>query len=101
MERPRAPYACKRDRFMFDFLKKLAMRGSEELERAIAARRKAEEALQQANAELAARIEAVRSSEERFRLLVEGTKDHALFLLDPAGRVVSWNPGAERIKQYR
>ncbi len=43
----------------------------------------------------------LRASEERFRLLVEGTADHAMFMLDPTGRVVSWNPGAERIKQYR
>ncbi len=35
-----------------------------------------------------------------FRLLVEGVKDYAIFMLDPAGRVVSWNPGAERIKGY-
>src|SRR5262249_62250339 len=39
--------------------------------------------------------------EERFRLLVEGVKDYAIFMLDPAGRVVSWNAGAERIKGYR
>jgi PAS domain S-box-containing protein len=42
----------------------------------------------------------LRASEERFRLLVEGTRDYAIFLLDPEGRVVSWNPGAERIKGY-
>jgi PAS domain S-box-containing protein len=42
----------------------------------------------------------LRASEERFRLLVEGTQDYAIFLLDPEGRVVSWNPGAERIKGY-
>jgi PAS domain S-box-containing protein len=39
-------------------------------------------------------------SEERFRLLVEGVKDYAIFLLDPGGRIVSWNEGAERIKGY-
>jgi PAS domain S-box-containing protein len=43
----------------------------------------------------------LRASEERFRLLVEGTEDYAIFLLDPEGRVVSWNPGAERIKGYK
>jgi PAS domain S-box-containing protein len=47
------------------------------------------------------RTAELRASEERFRLLVEGTTDYAIFLLDPAGRVVSWNPGAERIKGYR
>jgi formate hydrogenlyase transcriptional activator len=33
--------------------------------------------------------------------MVEGVKDYAIFMLDPAGRVSSWNPGAERIKGYR
>src|SRR6185437_1402319 len=37
---------------------------------------------------------------EPFRLLVESVKDYALITLDPSGRVVSWNPGAERIKGY-
>ena len=45
--------------------------------------------------------EALRRSEERFRLLVEGAKDYAIFLLDPQGHVASWNAGAERIKEYR
>ena len=39
----------------------------------------------------------LRQSEERFRLLVEGVSDYAIFMLDPAGVVVSWNVGAERI----
>ena len=43
---------------------------------------------------------ALQESEERFRLLVEGTRDYAIFMLDPQGRVVSWNSGAERIKGY-
>ena len=38
--------------------------------------------------------------EERFRLLVESVKDYAIFILDPDGRVSTWNPGAERIKGY-
>src|ERR1700712_4287338 len=37
----------------------------------------------------------------RFRLLVEAVKDYAIFVLDPEGHVVSWNPGAELIKGYR
>ena len=45
--------------------------------------------------------EALRRSEERFRLLVEAAKDYAIFLLDPQGHVASWNPGAERIKGYK
>jgi PAS domain S-box-containing protein len=42
-----------------------------------------------------------RQSEERFRLLVEAVQDYAIFMLDPGGHVVSWNAGAQRIKQYR
>jgi PAS domain-containing protein len=45
--------------------------------------------------------EALQQSEERFRLLVDGAKDYAILMLDPDGRVTSWNPGAERIKGYR
>jgi PAS domain S-box-containing protein len=37
---------------------------------------------------------------EEFRLLVEGVKDYAIFLLDPDGHVMTWNAGAERIKGY-
>ena len=36
-----------------------------------------------------------------FRLLVEAVKDYAIFMLDPAGNVYSWNPGAEKIKGYK
>jgi PAS domain S-box-containing protein len=45
--------------------------------------------------------EALRESEERFRILVDGVKDYAIIMLDPAGYVMSWNQGAERIKGYR
>jgi len=47
---------------------------------------------------LAERI--LRDSEERFRLLVEGVQEYAIFHLDPMGHVVSWNAGAERLKGY-
>jgi PAS domain S-box-containing protein len=40
------------------------------------------------------------ASADQFRLLVEAVKDYAIFLLDPDGRVISWNAGAERIKGY-
>ncbi len=43
----------------------------------------------------------LKNSEERFRLLVEGVEDYAIFMLDPQGRVASWNAGAQRIKGYR
>jgi PAS domain S-box-containing protein len=45
--------------------------------------------------------EQLRRSEERFRLLIEGVQDYAIFMLDPDGRITSWNPGAERITGYR
>ena len=45
--------------------------------------------------------EALRESEERFRLLVEGVVDYAIFMLDERGAVSSWNSGAERILGYR
>jgi PAS domain S-box-containing protein len=44
---------------------------------------------------------ALRDSEQRFRLMVEGVKDYAIFMLDLEGRVTTWNDGAERIKGYR
>ena len=43
----------------------------------------------------------LRESEERFRALVKGVKDYAIFMLDPDGHVLTWNDGAERIKGYR
>jgi len=45
--------------------------------------------------------EALRQSEERFRLLVSEVADYAILMLDPEGRVASWNAGAERIKGYK
>src|SRR5215218_8104133 len=44
--------------------------------------------------------EALRQSERRFRLLIEGVVDYAIFMLDPSGVIVNWNPGAQRIKGY-
>jgi two-component system sensor kinase FixL len=71
-------------------------------------RKRAEADLQKANEQLEDRIqvrtlelsrsnELLRESEERFRLLVDGVADYALVMLDAVGKVVSWNPGAERI----
>ena len=42
----------------------------------------------------------LRSSEQQFRLLVEGVTDYAIYMLDPEGTITSWNHGAERIKGY-
>jgi PAS domain S-box-containing protein len=44
--------------------------------------------------------EELRLKEERFRLMVSEIKDYAIFMLDPDGKVISWNAGAERIKGY-
>ena len=44
--------------------------------------------------------ESLRLSEERFRLLVEGVAEYAIFMLDINGRVATWNVGAQRIKGY-
>jgi PAS domain S-box-containing protein len=92
----------------------------------ITARKRAEEALRKAHIELevrvrertqdltranaslrhqiAARIEAdraLRESEERLRLMIEGTRDYAIIMLDARGRVATWNAGAEHITGYR
>ncbi|HLF92939.1 MAG TPA: PAS domain S-box protein [Planctomycetota bacterium] len=63
--------------------------------------------LRQVNADLLREIaernraeETLRLNEVRFRLLVEGVKDYAIFMLSPEGIVVSWNVGAERIIGY-
>jgi PAS domain S-box-containing protein len=44
--------------------------------------------------------EALRRSEQQFRLLVQGVTDYAIYMLDAQGRVSSWNAGAQRIKGY-
>jgi PAS domain S-box-containing protein len=80
-------------------------------QRELSARQQAEEELQQLNQtleervakrarELAASVTELEESERRFRLLVEAVTEYAIFMLDPAGQVVNWNPGAERIKGY-
>src|SRR5439155_25984712 len=44
--------------------------------------------------------EGLRKSEERFRLLVEGVTDYAIYMLDTEGRVAFWNSGAQRLMGY-
>jgi PAS domain S-box-containing protein len=44
--------------------------------------------------------EGLRDSEEKYRMLLDGVRDYAIFTLDPQGNVASWNAGAERIKGY-
>jgi PAS domain S-box-containing protein len=62
-------------------------------------RRRAEQERDEAQSELRARKE-LRRSEERFRILVEGVTDYAIYMLDHQGHVTNWNTGAHRIKQY-
>jgi two-component system CheB/CheR fusion protein len=45
--------------------------------------------------------EQARREADQLRLLIDGTREHAIYLLDPTGHVVTWNQGAERIKGYR
>jgi PAS domain S-box-containing protein len=45
--------------------------------------------------------EQLRKAEQQFRLLVQGVTDYAIYMMDPEGKVSSWNAGAERIKGYR
>ena len=44
--------------------------------------------------------DALRASEQQFQLLVQGVKDYAIFMLDPRGRITTWNSGAAHIKGY-
>jgi PAS domain S-box-containing protein len=44
--------------------------------------------------------EQLRRSEERFRLLIEGVSDYAIYMLDPSGVITTWNSGAQKIKGY-
>lgn len=58
------------------------------------------ERMKLASALLRAREQALRESEERFRLVIEGVQDYGIFALSPEGVVASWNLGAERIKGW-
>src|SRR3954464_5483003 len=44
--------------------------------------------------------ERLRQSEEQFRLLIDRVEEYAIYLLDPNGRVATWNAGAEKIKGF-
>lgn len=104
----------------------LALPSPEELRREIAERSRAQAELAQAKNNLEQRVEErtaeiaatnkvltqeilrrakteaqLRGSEERFRLLIEGVRDYAIFSLTPTGYITSWNAGAEHIKGYR
>jgi PAS domain S-box-containing protein len=66
----------------------------------ISVRVKAEKHLAQMESRRRLAEEALRESEERYRMLLDGIQDYAIFMMDPRGQVVSWNAGAERIKGY-
>jgi PAS domain S-box-containing protein len=99
---------------------------NQELLHQITQRQQADDALQKANNELETKVEnrtaellkaneelkieiiqrqqvleSLQESEERFRLLVEGAKDYAIYMLEPKGHIVTWNTGAQRIKGYK
>src|SRR5881397_1075432 len=78
---------------------------SEQLEQRVA-ERTAE--LERVNRELSKKVAELERAElaswereEQFRALVEGIKDHAIFMLDPNGCVATWNSSAERVKGYK
>jgi PAS domain S-box-containing protein len=43
---------------------------------------------------------SLRESEERYRMLLDGIQDYAIFMMDPRGQILSWNVGAELVKGY-
>jgi PAS domain S-box-containing protein len=63
--------------------------------------RESEQNLREAEQNLRENSLALVQGEEWFRLLVEGVTDYAIYMLDPEGRVVTWNAGAERSKGYK
>ena len=71
---------------------------------ALGERRQAIEALTRSREQLEKRVErrtaALVESEARYRILIEGVVDYAIYLLDPEGHVINWNAGAQRIKGY-
>jgi PAS domain S-box-containing protein len=79
---------------MLNFLKRILGGRSSGLRTAEESVRESRSGQEQAEAGL-------RRSEERFRMIVEGVRDYAIFMLDPQGRVATWNEGAQRIKGYK
>ncbi|HXK19711.1 MAG TPA: PAS domain S-box protein [Polyangiaceae bacterium] len=68
--------------------------------RDISIRKDAEKHLMQMEVRRRLVEDALRESEERYRMLIDGVHDHAIFMIDPRGQIMSWNAGAERIKGY-
>lgn len=73
--------------------KNAALVGFSKITRDLSSRKKAEDDLYKA-------YEERKDSEEKYRLLIDGVTDYAIFMLDPAGNVATWNQGAKKIKGY-
>ena len=74
--------------------------GLPELDRAMLAFDSASKSLLTYETQRSLAEEALRDSEERLRLLIDGARDYAIFMLDPEGHVISWNEGAHRTIGY-
>ena len=68
--------------------------------RDISVRKRAERHLAQVEEKRRLGEDALRESEERYRMLVDGVENYAIFMMDPQGTIRSWNDGAERITGY-
>ncbi|WP_242916448.1 PAS domain-containing sensor histidine kinase [Pontibacter liquoris] len=67
--------------------------GFAKITRDLSERKKAEDDLLKA-------FDEVKENEERFRQLVEGVADYAIFMLDPVGNITTWNEGARKLNGY-
>ncbi|HEY6871213.1 MAG TPA: PAS domain S-box protein [Geobacteraceae bacterium] len=90
-----------------EHLEELVQQRTEELDAANEELRSQNEELQAQREELNRYLDEIervngelRDSREQLRLMVDGIRDYAIFMLDPQGRVLTWNEGAERIKGY-
>jgi len=68
--------------------------------RDISVRKDAEKHLAQLEGQLRQSEDALQECEERYRMLLDGVQDHAIYMMDPLGNIISWNAGAQRIKGY-
>jgi PAS domain S-box-containing protein len=69
--------------------------------RDISVRKAAEQHLAEIEGQRKHTENALRESEERYRTLLDGIPDYAIFMMDAQGRILSWNAGAERLKGYK
>ena len=85
---------------LHDRLRKASRQTELALMAAEAARDELEARVRERTAELRKTNEQLIDSEEHMRMLISEVKDYAIFMLDPYGRIASWNEGAKRIKGY-